>query len=96
MALLIGTEASSRLLVLCRTRSGAALKRWPGVKIMSKQPVRVVGERKGEPELRKLARALIAIAVRQAEAAGDGDAEFDDGQPAVKENQAQAVRKAAS
>jgi hypothetical protein len=30
VAPLISTEASSCLVVLCRTRSGAALKRWPG------------------------------------------------------------------
>ncbi len=63
---------------------------------MSKQPIRVVGERKGEPELRKLARALIAIAVRQAEAAGDGEAESDGGETAVMKKQASAVDKAAS
>lgn len=34
---------------------------------MSKHSIQVAGERRSEPELRKLARALIAIATRQVE-----------------------------
>jgi hypothetical protein len=63
---------------------------------MSKQDIRVVGERRCEPELRKLARALIAIAVRQAEAAGESGTESGDGENAVMKKHTSAEDKAAS